>query len=269
MRRWTSGLLALVTLAFSACGCAATPASLFDKPLREQHLTLPPNPADPNPEAHPKVSCWYYPGLMVKEVDLDWVKGAAQLSMVHVQKGKPAPVCKRENIDGEHVVDGQEWSGYFQGVRQGYVFFGGDDGVNGGEGFAVYDDSDRKVFADVADGVSSIEPMLPPRDPELRPWYYHPLVLSYRKVYVAPCSMRSDAAHCWALVKRATGLAQSAAPDCEAAYKAQEQTTPPDQLDGLRKDPSVIVYAVEAVIDGQGVARLTPGATVLKCYPAP
>ncbi|MBT2116774.1 hypothetical protein KK141_05830 [Dyella sp. LX-66] len=269
MRKWIVGLMAVGSLIFSACSGAADAPTLFDKPLREQHLTLPPGPDDSSQEGQPKLSCWYYPGLMVKELGLDGIKGAAQLSMVSTSTSGAEPACRRENIDGEHVVDMRDWSGHFRGVRQGYVFFGGDDGVNGGDGFAVYDSSNTKVFADVADALSSIEPMLPRRDPQLRPWYYSPLLLNYRKVYVAPCSMRSEPARCWALVKRATGLAQSTAPDCETAYKAEEKTTPPDGLDSLRKDPSVIVYAVEAVIDGQGVARLTPKSPVLKCYPAP
>jgi hypothetical protein len=260
---WMIGLVAASAMIASVCGWAADNAKPFDRPLHKQHLTLPPNPSDPNPEAHPEVSCWYYPGLMVKELDLDWIKGAAQLSMVHLKKGQAEPECRRENIDGEYVV--QDWNGAFQGVRQGYVFFTAADG----DAFAVYDGADRKIFADAADAFLSIEPMLPPPDPELRPWYYAPLVLNYQKVYLAPCSMRSDGAHCWTLVKRATGLTQKALPDCDAAYKAQEKTTPPEYLDDLRKDPSIIVYAVEAVIDRQGVARLTATSPVLECYPAP
>lgn len=269
MRRWVLGLMTTGSLIFSACSGAAEAPRLFDKASREQHITPPLSPADSSQEGQSKVSCWYYPGLMIKEVSLDGTKGAAQLSMIHIAKGGVNPVCRRENVDDEYVVDAKSWSGHFRGVRQGYVFFSGDDGVNGGEGFAVYDDSNTKVFTDVADAISSLDPMLPPRDPDLRPWCYSPLVLNYRKVYVAPCSMRSEPARCWALIRRATGLTQSTAPDCDAAYKAVEMTTPPDGLDSLRKDPSVIVYAVEAVIDGQGVARLTPKSPVLKCYPAP
>ena len=269
MRRCVLGLMIMGSLIFSAHSGAAEAPKLFDKPLREQHITPPLIPADSSQEEQSGVSCWYYPGLMVKEVSLDGTKGAAQLSMVHISKGGVDPACRRENVDGEYIVDAKSWSGHFRGVRQGYVFFSGDDGVNGGEGFTVYDDSNTKVFTDVADTLSSIDPMLPPRDPDLRPWYYSPLVLNYRKVYSAPCSMRSEPTRCWALIKRATGLTQSTAPDCDAAYKAGEMTTPPEGLDSLRRDPSVIVYAVEAVIDGQGVARLVPKSPVLKCYPAP
>ncbi|MFC4761825.1 hypothetical protein [Dyella koreensis] len=240
---------------------------MFDQPLREQHLTLPPNPADPNPSAHPKVSCYYYPDLMVKEVDLEGLKGAGQLSMVTLRKGQAEPACRRENIDGETVI--RDWSGYFRGVRQGYVFFDGSDGANGGRPFAVYDSAgDGKIFSDVAAPLLSVKPLLPPRDPELRPWYYHPLTLTYRKFYVAPCSMRSDATHCWAMIKQATGLTKATMPDCDAAYGVEEKGLSAEQREDLRSDPSVITYVVEAVIDGQGVAHITPQSSALKCFPA-
>lgn len=261
--RW----VASCALAFNTSAWAAETSNLFDKPLREQHLTLPPNAADPNAGAHPEVSCYYYPDLMVKEVDLEGLEGADQLSMVTLRKGQAEPVCRRENIDGESVI--QDWGGSFWGVRLGYVFFAGVDGANGGEPFAVYDRTgDRKIFSDVAAPLLSVKPLLPPRDPELRPWYYRPLTLTYRKVYVAPCSMRSDTTHCWAVIKQATGLATAKAPDCDTAYGAEEKGLSAELRADLRSDPSVIAYVVEAVIDDQGVARITPQPPALKCFPA-
>jgi len=251
--------------AFCAVAWSADASRMFDKPLREQHLPLPSDPL--NPQVKATLSCFYYPSLMVKQVDMG-EKGAEQLSMISIQKGQKTPACRRENVDGESVVG--DWSGYFLGVRQGYVFFSGDDSTAGGEPFAVYDGAgSAKIFHDVAAPLQSVEPMLPPRDPELRPWYHRPLVLKYRKVYVAPCSMRSDGAHCWGLIKQATGVVQTSAPDCDSAYAVAEKNAPQDQLDGLRRDPSVIVYSVEAVIDDQGATRVTPTSSVHQCYPAP
>jgi hypothetical protein len=267
MRGWIIGIASCFALVAYGSTWAAEASNLFDKPLREQHLTLPPNPTDPNPQAHPRVSCYYYPDFMVKQVDLEWIKGARQLSVIRTQKGQPAAVCQRENIDSENVIT--DWSGRFMGVRQGYAFFSGADGSNYGVPFAVYDgETQEKIFFDVAHPLLSVEPILPPRDPELQSLDYRGLLLKYRKVYVAPCSMRGDADHCWAVIKQITGLTQAKPPRCDSAYGAEGKGAPPEQLDGIASDLSVITYIVEVVIDEQGVTRVTPKSSVLECYPA-
>ncbi|MBM7130312.1 hypothetical protein [Dyella mobilis] len=241
---------------------AADKVQLFDPPLSEQHQPL---PADPlNPQTKPALSCFYYPHLMVKQVDMGEV-GAEQLSILFVENGKKPPACRRENARDEKVIG--DWSGYFRGVRAEYVFFAGADGANGGTPFAVFNPEGEKLFADTAVDMHSVKTMRPPQPLSQRPWYENPLELDYRRVYLAPCSMRSNAQTCWSEIRQATGLSQ-AAPDCSAAYAAQEKTASAGQLAELRADPSVVEYEVHAVLDGRGVIQVTPVSPALACYPA-
>jgi hypothetical protein len=247
------------------CAPAMAADPLFDRPLREKHVPLPSDPL--NPQLKARLSCFYYPHLMVKQVDLG-EKGADQLSMTYVGKGQAEPACRRARGKDEKIVSG--WGGYFRGVRGSYVFFDADDGSGGGLGFAVFNAGDeQKLFTDIAAELHAVALSGPVQDPDARPWYENPLVLRYRRVYQAPCSLRADAQGCWATIKSATGLAQAAPPDCAAAYAASESSTDKEQLAMMRADPSMIEYEVEAVLDGHGVIRLSPAGAAMACYPAP
>jgi len=93
--------------------------SLFDKPLLEKHAPLPRDPA--NPQFKPLLSCFYYPLFMVKQVDLG-EEGAEQLSILYREKGREQPLCRRANAKDEMVINPNEWTGYFKGVRGKFVF---------------------------------------------------------------------------------------------------------------------------------------------------
>lgn len=243
---------------------AAVDAQLFDPPMHKQTLPLPPDPL--NPQTKPTLSCFYYPHLMVKQVDLG-EKGAAQLSVLLVPSGQGQPACRRENATDETVIAG--WSGYFRGVRAGYVFLDGDDGWNGGGRFAVFGPYTRRiVFNDVAAQLHAVEVIRLPQPPDQRPSYENLLALRYRREYQAPCSLRANARQCWSLIRRATGLTQVTGPDCSASYLAQEKHAPPGRLAEVRADPSVIEYDVETVLDSQGVIRLVPVSSALVCRAA-
>jgi hypothetical protein len=263
------GFTGLGALAFAlACSSAsaATAALPFDKPLHEKRLALPPDPY--NPQGKPALTCFYFPHLMVKQVDLG-EKGAEQLSMTFVPKGQPEPACQRADAKDEKVVDSNAWSGYFKGVKGDYVFFEGSDGAEGGESFAVFGSADAgKLFDDLASEMHSVELMAPVQDIDQRPWYENPLTLRYQRLYLAPCSLRSDAKRCWGLVQRATGLTEKSPPDCSASYQAIEKQAPPEQLQATMADPSLIRYEVEVVLDGHGVIRVTPVSKALECFAA-
>lgn len=255
-------LMGLALVGMAGMVQAASSTQLFDPALGKQDQPLPADPA--NPQAKPTLSCFYYPHLLVKQVDLGEV-GAEQLSVLFLGEGKPPPACQRENARGEQVIAG--WNGYFRGVRAGYVFFDGADGWNGGTPFAVFSPQGEKLFSDTAIQLHSIRAMHRPQPSSQRPWYENPLVLHYRRVYLAPCSMRVDAQACWGQIRQATGLSGQV-PDCSSGYAVQEKQAPAAQLAGVRANPNVIEYEVEAVLDGRGVIRIEPISPALACYPA-
>lgn len=229
---------------------AAEEVSLFDKPVQEKHIPLQPDPI--NPQAKPKLSCFIYPGFMVKQIDRG-EKGAEQLSILPLGS-QSAPDCQEAGVPGEKAVERKDWAGYFKGVKGGHVFFDADDGVNGGLGFAVFSGSSgAKLLEDSTTELHTVTAT--PGG----------LTLRYTRVFSAECSLVAQGAECWAHVKKATGLA-APQPDCAASYaKAQAfYNTPAEQM---ASDPSVIEYEAESTI-GDGAAKVVPVEGKVTCRPA-
>jgi len=230
--------------------CAADSAALFEKPLRETRAPLPRDPD--NPQSKPILSCFYYPHFVVKQVDLGEL-GAEQLSIIPVPKGQTAPDCHRANVKNEMVIDARQWSGYFKGVKGDFAFFDADEGADNAMGFAVFNGLDgTKLFEDVTAGMRAVELTSPPSGVADTA----AVKLSYRRTYQASCSLRADEKNCWSKIREATGLADLAPPDCAAAYKG-----------AAAKDPSVIGYSVEVVLDLRHTApRFTPTSKATGCH---
>ena len=103
-----------------------------------------------------------------------------------------------------------EWTGYFKGVKQNFVFFRDAEGEVGGIGFGVFEaTSGKKLFEDVAtsDGFHSLSVAA------------GKLTLRYTRVYRAPCSLYEDAEGCWPVVQQKTGITNAQGPNCIDAYK--------------------------------------------------
>jgi len=252
--RWSVRLriIAAVVLASLASGTAAGAAapSPFDKPQQVVRRPLPRDPS--NPQARPRVSCFYFARLMVKEVDLG-EKGAEQLSLLPLDGTASKPDCRRDNAANERVV--RDWSGYFKGVKGDYVFFDADDGWNAGVGFAVFAADGRKLFEDVAKGRMTVA------------LGAHGLELGYRRVYGAPCSLAADAAGCWQRIRGDTGLAGDQPPDCAAAYERERRRTPQFSRE-LLDDPTIVDYDVAASIGAGGATTRPRNGKALACRPA-
>ena len=244
---------------------AGGPSTSFDKPLRENHIPLPPNPDSPG--SKPTLSCFYYPGLMVKQIDLGNL-GAEQLSIFYLPLGSAEPLCIRDNAKGEMVIDPHTWSGYFEGVKGELVFFTADDGFNGGLSFGIFSaENGEKIFEDSVRvdkhkfGFEAIELLSDPKDK-----MEAALKLRYKRVYFAQCSLRSDGVNCWNSIKQITGLSESFPPNCAAAYEAEKKRLPAyaDEVDSYS---SVISYDVEVVVNWRNsVVRATPTSKAVECY---
>ncbi|MDR0779368.1 MAG: hypothetical protein LBF16_01565 [Pseudomonadales bacterium] len=225
---------------------------LFDTPLRQQTLFIPANTQEHSAGA---LICFYYPHLMLKEASYDDHKGAGLLSTTYFLKEADAPVCQFDRSNNEREVN--NWGGFFLGVKGPYIVFEGDDGDGNGMPFSVYTTQGARILTD-SGVLHSVDLSAPVRDPDLRPWYENPLVLRYRRSYLAPCSLREDATSCWNTIARVTGLTQAAPPDCQATYTDEDKIA-----------PSYIDYDVEATLDERGIIHLAPLGPVENCYPAP
>jgi len=236
-------------------------SALFDTPLAEVVVAVPPPKL--NPQNHAYLACFFYPGFVVKELDLG-DKGAERLSIAPVPSRASTPPCAITALPGEQVVrnrSGDDWSGYFKGVKGGFALFDDSDSFNGGLGFGVVDvRSGATVFVDSAaltGGFSRIA-----SDGAT-------LTLDYRRALSPGCSLMTQADACWRKVLDASGLAEASRPHCAGAYarlypagaSGGDRTK---QIKAINDVPSVITYNVRATI-GKKLESLKPRPGSVAC----
>jgi hypothetical protein len=222
-------------------------ADSFDKPLRKRVVNL--GSAPGYPSNHIKLSCYYYPNFMVKELDMA-EEGAEWHAIAPVQAGH-LPACTRSHGSGEQVIKGQEWSGYFKGVKGGLVFLNAEDGFNGGLDFAVCDSrTGKKIFEDSAGNSAGDYGHL-----DFVGTSKGQTSLRYSRVVSGDCSVPKDGAACWEKFRKPPGLEGATMPPC-SDY--------PGEQSGV--SPSVLSYPVEVALFPQPSIKVVSGP--VKCYPA-
>ncbi len=258
--------LFLCVLALSCIGWAGT----FDQPLSKKVVDL--GRSESSPGRRAKVTCYFFPHFMVKEVDLG-EKGSDRLAIVPVVKGKPTK-CTKSQDPVEKVVKADDWAGYFKGVKGNFVFFDADDGMNSGMPFAVYDaESGKKLFEDNALGPLAFT-ALPDKTVQV----------NYRRVVSAGCPLPKDQS-CWKSTKAKLGLDNASAPDCAAGYEKNVTTLARGycqshvkdhasclatetkrRREELKDDPSVLSFPVSVTLGVNPEIKPTVGE--LRCWPA-
>lgn len=255
---------AIICLLLTTCSWAAS----FDKPLTTKTVDL--GPSKYTSGAHAKIRCYYFPGFMVREID-QGEKGAAELAII--RSNRITPKCNQAKYKSETVVNADEWSGYFKGVKDNLVFFDADDGWNGGMGFAVYEArTGKKLFSDSAVGPLSF---LDRADKTV--------TIKYERIIEAECVIQK-APSCWQKTRKDLGL-EIAAPDCKAGYEKSAQALARGRceaqntasLECMEKEialarkqtddsPSVIAYPVEVVLGPTPKIQPIPGD--VRCWAA-
>ncbi len=210
------------------------------------------------------LTCWLYPSFMVKQLAAPDLKGAERLSFVRFSGA--APVCDRTIAVGvEKVLD--DWGGYYAGAVGDLVVFNGDDGWNGGMGFAIFDTtSGNQVF----------------KDARLDDIVLKDNALLYKRVVLLECNASADK-KCAAKGMKLAGSKQDLGGTCKKGYAkwlAQFQASvakidaPCDatckkerraQLDSFKSSPSVIAYPVSVDRTSFGI---TPKSGPIDCWPA-
>ncbi len=270
--RVLSGMVALL------CACLglqerALAGNVYDQPLEVRHVTLKPDPLDPQVKRN--VSCFIYKHFVVKQVDLGEV-GADRLSIIPAAPGK-TPKCRQAKERDEYVIPGDSWSGYFGGVKSDYAFFVAADGTNGGLGFMVFSIADRKkLFEDAAEkGIEFLEI----KDRTLK--------LRYQRVFTSKCSVVTGGAACQDIIAEKTGVSRESFSSCAGRYEAAKEEMARMRC-GLKKPgdsscmerelklineqkwdaaPTVIVYEVEVGLGGESPV-IKPLSEVLACRPS-
>lgn len=252
--------LVLVVVLLTA---AAAAAQGYDAPLRKQVIDygLPPDLRAANPQVavpHDKLTCFYYrAGLIVKQFSNQWNKGAIFLSFQRFDQAQPA--CVKEHAPTEKVLDPNEWSGYFRGVKGDIVFFDADDGTDGGMPFAVYDSkTGKKIFEDNAYWAGMWNPKLRPRpspfnDMRVRLTPSGNIVLTYLRVLGTECDIPNKAAECWLPLVQKLGLKSAVIPRCT---RWEKNETP---------SASAVAYPVETSLLPTATTKTIPGPVM--CWP--
>jgi hypothetical protein len=241
----------------------------FDKPVRKQRVDLRRTPNQLTDRA--RVTCYFFPNFMVKEIDMGEV-GAERLGIVPV-KPQSMGKCVRARGKEEIVIPAEQWSGYFMGVKNGYVFFSGDDLWNGATPFAIFDAvTGKKLFEDSAKADVAFAPS------------GQTVSMRYLRVVSDDCFILKDAA-CWQRMAAKYGLGNAAAPDCKKGYDASAESMAkgrcaaqraplaaclkkkrPLALKQALDSPSVISYPVEVELGATPSAK--PTGAAVGCWPA-
>jgi hypothetical protein len=213
----------------------------------------------PNNPHHDQLTCFYYRGLMVKQLTNYWNKGALFLSFLRIDQVRPA--CVKEHSPAEKVLRDSEWSGYFRGlVKGGLVFFDAEDGENGGMPFAVYDSkTQKKIFEDNAYYVRMWNRKLrlrpsPFSDIRVRSTHEGNVVLTYLRVLGTECDIPNKGAECWPALVQKLGLKAAAPPSC---IRGEGDQIP---------RPSAVSYPVETSLFPTPVTKTISGP--VRCWPA-
>lgn len=256
--------LLIVTVVFgnSALGSVAL-ADSFDKPLRETVLDLGPSPNQlPSNGWRVKLSCYYYPAFMVKQLNDLGLKGA-RIATVPLLHGH-VPACQRTHSDGERLIG--RWGGYFKGVKGRLLFLDAADGTDEGMPFAIFDwKTGKKLFQDSVLFWNSgpVE-----SDIEFSHIPDGKISMSYLRVVEARCSIPKDGMTCWDKFREKFGLPLAPLPKCTGYYQqgqkkwaVGDEGVPPGELETT----SAIAYPVVVKLFPRPSIKAVAGP--VKCSP--
>ena len=252
-------LLGVMVVLGNPTSGSVAPAESFDKPLRKTVVNLGRSPyLMPTNPARIQLSCFYYPDLMVKELNNPGLKGVRWVTITTVIDGD-APACRLAHASTERFMAKEWWS--FEGVRGSLLFLEAADGDgNGGMPFRVLDmKTGKKLFEDSAWWNGHLE-------------FVHTsdgsMALRYLRVVGGDCSIPKDGMSCWSKFRRHYGLALATVPKCtgyrhegDKEWVVGDEGVPPDEI----TTASAIAYPVAVELFPRPSIRAVPGP--VKCTP--
>lgn len=248
----------LIAVGLFGCSVLSVPARAesFDTPVRKASVDLGPSrglmPGDPQ---HVQVSCSYYTGFMVKELDDPGLKGARWVTITLFSKAH-APACRSAHAPNERFIAKDSWG--FVGAKGPLLFLTAADGEDGGLAFRILDwKTGRKLFEDSA----------------ALPFYGGPgfdfehgpkgeLSLEFLRVVHGACSIPNEGQNCWNILRANLGLPPSDVPAC-TGYVG-EKTDQPIALAHLETH-SALQYPVEVKLFPRPSIHAIAGE--VKCRP--
>ncbi|HEX9202248.1 MAG TPA: hypothetical protein VF865_22015 [Acidobacteriaceae bacterium] len=242
-----------VTAVLANAPSASAPAESFDKPVRKTVVNLGRSRTImPNYPARIQLSCFYYPGFMVKELYDQGVKGSQWVAIAPVINGD-APACRLAHASTEQFMTQDGW--FFEGVKGSLLFLEASEGdENFGMPFRILDmRTGKKVFEDSARGGRHLE-------------FAHAsdgnISLRYLRRVGGDCSIPKDGMSCWRKFRKHYGLAFATVPRCvgyrhqgDKEWTVDDPGVPPEEINV----PSALDYPVVVELFPQPSIRAAPG----------
>ena len=194
----------------------------LDRPTRKQVVDLGPSSTNfpGSQQLRVTLSCFFYPGFIVKEVYEQQNKAMTSEVIVPVIEGATVD-CTQSHVPGEISLGEPDWEGeLFVGAKGNLLFFEWADGNDGGRPFSLLDAmSGKQVYAD-----SAYDPAFWDRKPEPSPFNRLRVIsdqdgaitLRYLHVDVYECDLHlpTERSACWEKIKVQAGIGNRQIPVC-------------------------------------------------------
>jgi hypothetical protein len=233
----------------------------LDRPTKKQVVDLGSSSTNfpGSQELRVTLSCFFYPGFMVKEVYEQRNKGMTSEVIVPVIEGATVD-CTQSHVLGEISLGEPDWEGeLFVGAKGKLLFFECADGNSGGRPFSLIDaTSGKRVYAD-----SAYDPVFWDRQPEPSPFnrlrvisdQYGAITLRYVHVEVYECDLHlpTERSSCWEKIKVQAGLGNKRIPVCTGYDRINSHAG------------SAVAYPVEASLLPHPTRKIIAGP--IRCWP--
>jgi hypothetical protein len=255
---------ALFVIVFMLGAFASHPLSAadsFDKPLRKAVVNLGRSQyLMPNNRDQIQISCFYYPGFMVKQRVDPGLKGTAWVTMDPILNAH-IPACHPSHTSTERFIAKDGW--FFIGAKGTLLFFEAPDGTSGGMPFRILDrKTEKKIFEDFEDTVwgKALFEFASGPDGNSK--------ISYQRLVETNCSIPKDGISCWNKLREQYGLTIATVPKCmgyrqegEKQWVLGDEGVPPEEI----TTPSAIAYPVEVGLFPAPSMKAASGP--VQCFP--
>lgn len=251
-------LVVMLGTAHSAWG-GDIPTDSLDRPARKTVVNLGPSRYMPGNRSQIQLSCFYYPGFLVKKLDDPGLKGTRWVTVTSILPGH-WPKCHPTHTLAEHFIAKDFWS--FLGMKGDLLFLEAADlDGNGGISFRVVERKNgKKVFQDSALWNGPLDVALDAAGN---------VSARYLRVVGEGCSIPGEGAGCWSRFRKYDGLA-AAVPKCTGYRQRGEKGGGEGGERVVLEDPSTpsaVAYPVLASFLPVPSIKAVPGP--ITCKPVP
>jgi hypothetical protein len=203
------------------------------------------------------LTCFYYPGFLVKQMVDPGLKGSMWVTLLPIADGH-RPACRSSPDSGEWSLADDGW--YFVGAKGTLCFLEASDGEDGAMLTRVVDTTIRKKIFEDSVSFWHLHRLKTPM--EFSRTVDGALLMRYRRGVEVTCSIVKDGDPCWEKIRKQFGLKSAPVPKCngyrqpgQREWKLGNVGIPPAD----ERTPSAIAYPVEVTFSGDLSAKVVSG----------